>query len=293
MMLIQLILEFFFTLTLSCWLWDMCPLGMSHSADDLARKPRSCSSNPHSPVWPAHRGPCRAAARPPPRTGGRTPCTRRGERPRSTRSARWCWGRTFAPWLPSDLCGRAGWGWRSDCRAGPGTWGWWWAHTSARWCPCRTGTRQKCRSFQFKAGGFWGAVWQTHVFAGLRAEGFAPHWVRPLEAKSVHQGFAARPALLAQPSAGRFSFSRHTLGNVDGAEERSQMSGAVHLYHGVKLVQLEGCFLLTAVAEHVGHDGLGVGRVFAERNSDRLAGRRGHCRLPLEGHKQSGLFLQT
>lgn len=266
----------------------MCPLGMSYSAAHLARKPRSWPSNPHSPVWPAHRVPCRATARPPPRTVVRTPCTRRGECPLSTQSAQSRWRRTSSSLLLVDLCARADLGWWSGCRTGPGTWVLWLARTSARWCPCRTGTRQKCRWFEFKAGGFWAAVWQTHVFAGLCAKCFAPQGVRP----SVHQGFAARLDLLAKSSAGRFSFSRHTLGNVDGAEERSQMSGAVHLYQVEELVHFEARFLLSLVAQHVGQDGLGVGQVIAERKSDRLAGRRGHCELPLEGHKQSRLFLQ-
>lgn len=70
------------------------------------------------------------------------------------------------------------------------------------------------------------------------------------------------------------------------------MSRAVHLYQGEKLVHFQARFLLSLVAPHVGHDGLGVGQVIAERKSDRLAGRRGHCKLPLEGHKQSRLLLQ-
>lgn len=267
----------------------MCPLGTSHSAARLATKPRCWPSNPHSPVWPAHRVPCRATVRPPPRTAARTPCTRSGECPRGTRSARWCWRRTSSPSRPSGLCGRAGLGWWSDCRTGPGTWGLWSARTSARWCPCRTGSRQKRSYSNSKQVG----LGRTHVFAGLCAKRFTPQGVRPSEAKLVHQGFAAQLGLLAEPSAGSCSFSRHTLGNVDGAEERSQMSGAVHLYQREELVQFQACFLLSLVAPHVGHEGLGVGQVIAERNSDGLAGRRGHRRLPLEGHKQSRLLPQT
>lgn len=67
------------------------------------------------------------------------------------------------------------------------------------------------------------------------------------------------------------------------------MIGAFHLYQGKKLVHFEARFVLGLVAQQVGHDGLGVGQVFAERNSNWLAGRRGHCELPLEGHKQPRL----
>lgn len=68
------------------------------------------------------------------------------------------------------------------------------------------------------------------------------------------------------------------------------MSGAVHLYQWEKLVHLKASLLLSPVAQDVGQDGLGVGQVFAEGESDRLTGRRGRCILPLEGNKQSRLF---
>lgn len=67
------------------------------------------------------------------------------------------------------------------------------------------------------------------------------------------------------------------------------MIGALHLYQGEKLVHFEARLVLGLVAQRVGHDGLGVGQVFAERNSNWLACCRGHCELPLEGHKQPRL----
>lgn len=70
------------------------------------------------------------------------------------------------------------------------------------------------------------------------------------------------------------------------------MGGAVHLYQGEELVHFQARFLLSLVAQRVGHDGVGVGQVVAQRKGDGLAGRRGHCKLPLEGHKQSRLCLQ-
>lgn len=132
----------------------MCPQGKRHSAAHLARKPRSWPSNPRSPAWPPHRVPCRAAECPPPRTGERRPCTRRGECPLSTQSARSRWRRTSSSLLLFDLCAPADLGWWSGCRADPGTAARWWARRSARWCPCRTGARQKCRSVKVKAGEF-------------------------------------------------------------------------------------------------------------------------------------------
>lgn len=68
------------------------------------------------------------------------------------------------------------------------------------------------------------------------------------------------------------------------------MSGAVHLYQRDKLVHFKAGLLLSAVAQDVGQDGLGVWQVFAEGESDRLTGGGGHCGLPLEGYKQSKLF---
>lgn len=38
-----------------------------------------------------------------------------------------------------------------------------------------------------------------------------------------------------------------------------------------KCVHFQGSIVLIFVAQDVGHDGLGVGQVFAERNGDRLA----------------------
>lgn len=70
------------------------------------------------------------------------------------------------------------------------------------------------------------------------------------------------------------------------------MGGAVHLDQWDKLVQFQGCVLLVLVAQEVGQDGLGVRQVFADRKGDGLTGGRGHCGLPLEGHKPFFVFVK-
>ena len=122
------------------------PRGTSYTAARPASRRRNWSSGSHSPVWPSHRRTCRAAALPPPCTGGRTPCTGRGVCPQSTRPARWSWRRTSSSRPLFGSRGPGDWGWWSGCRTGPGTWGWWWAHRSPHCCSRRTGSRHKSKT---------------------------------------------------------------------------------------------------------------------------------------------------
>lgn len=69
---------------------------------------------------------------------------------------------------------------------------------------------------------------QTHLLAGLRGERLTPQPVGPLEAKLVHQRFAARPRLLAEGPAGGLRSAGHAFGSVDGAQEGPQMRRALH-----------------------------------------------------------------
>lgn len=96
------------------------------------------------------------------------------------------------------------------------------------------------------------------MFTGLCGQCVTLETFRPLHAKLVHHWFTAGPSLLAESSAGRPRFSRHTLGSVDGAQERLQMSGTFNFYQRIKLMNLQSCILLSSVAQNIGQNRLSV-----------------------------------
>lgn len=96
------------------------------------------------------------------------------------------------------------------------------------------------------------------MLTGLCGEGVTLEPIRPREAKLVHHWLTAGPGLLAERPAGRPRPSRHTLGSVDGAQERLQVSGALHLYKRIKLLYFQTRILLICVAQNVGQHRLCV-----------------------------------
>lgn len=69
----------------------------------------------------------------------------------------------------------------------------------------------------------------------------------------------------------------HTLGGVDGAQERLEVVGAAGVEKRRKGVQLQTGVILGAVAQGIGQHGLGVGLVLADGHRDGLTGWRRSC----------------
>lgn len=108
------------------------------------------------------------------------------------------------------------------------------------------------------------------MFAGLRGKCFTPEGFRPLEAMPGQHRLTAGLHGLTERSAGRLRSSLYTLRSVERAQELLQIRGAPHLYKWCKRFYLQVGVGLKRVSEDVGHGGLSVCQVFAERDCDRL-----------------------
>ncbi|KAK2493776.1 hypothetical protein MC885_016331 [Smutsia gigantea] len=96
--------------------------------------------------------------------------------------------------------------------------------------------------------------------------------IRPLEAELVHERLAALARALAEGAAGRQSLLQHCAhGRVHRAQKKLELCRALHLHQWVELVYLQARILLVRVAQQVGHDGLVVRDVRAQRDGDGLA----------------------
>lgn len=80
----------------------------------------------------------------------------------------------------------------------------------------------------------------------------------------------------------------HTPGNVDHAQEQTNVLGAHSLHDPVEEGHLDHCFLLTCVPEQIWGDGLVVGQTLAHRYGDRLADLPADANAVLEPDKSAG-----
>lgn len=94
---------------------------------------------------------------------------------------------------------------------------------------------------------------------------------RPQEAELVHQGLAPVAGRETEGTTrGQRPVQDGAHGRIHRAQEHLQVGGAFHFDQGEELVHLHARVLLLLVVQNVGHDGLVVGDVHAERDRDRL-----------------------